>query len=106
MKTAVRVLVVAMLAAGRDRAALAQSRPVDLAHASLEELMAITVTTATRSAESATSAPARVQVVTAGQIDRRGYRSLADLLKDLPDFKVDLAGDQDYPTELTVQGTR
>ena len=49
---------------------------------------------------------ARVQVVTSAQIQRRGYRSIADLLKDLSDFKVDLAGDQDYPTELTVAGTR
>jgi outer membrane cobalamin receptor len=84
----------------------AQTKPGDLAIASLEDLMKIAVTTATRTPEGLASVPARVQVVTAAQIERRGYRSVADLLKDLPDFKVDLAGDQDYPTELTVQGTR
>jgi outer membrane cobalamin receptor len=78
----------------------------DLGHASLEELMNITITTASRTAEGLEDAAARVQVVTSAQIQRRGYRSIADLLKDLSDFKVDLAGDQDYPTELTVAGTR
>jgi outer membrane receptor for ferrienterochelin and colicin len=47
-----------------------------------------------------------VHVVTSAQIQRRGYRSVLDVLKDLSDFKVDLAGDPDYPAELTVDGTR
>jgi outer membrane cobalamin receptor len=46
-----------------------------------------------------------VQVVTAAQIERRGYRSVLDVLNDLADFKVDLAGNVDYPAQLTVQGT-
>jgi outer membrane cobalamin receptor len=96
-------LIVALAAAGT---AAAQTSGAELASASLEDLMNITITTASRTAEGAGDAPARVQVVTAAEVRRRGYRSLADLLKDLPDFKVDLAGDQDYPTELTVQGTR
>jgi outer membrane cobalamin receptor len=84
----------------------AQTAPPDLSRASLEDLLNIEVTTASRSPEGLATAPARVQVVTAAQIQRRGYRSLADLLKDLPDFKVDVAGDQDFPVELTVQGIR
>lgn len=80
------------------------SSPVDLAKATLEELLSIQVTTASLTAEGVGTAPARMHVVTAAQIRRRGYRSVADLLKDLSEFKVDLAGDQDYPTELTVQG--
>ena len=67
--------------------------------------MKIVVTTASRAPEGLAAAPARVQVVTAAQIERRGYRSVLDVLKDLADFKVDLAGDQDYPAQLTVQGT-
>ena len=31
---------------------------------------------------------------------------MAELLKDLPDFKLDLAGEPDFPVEITVQGTR
>jgi outer membrane receptor for ferrienterochelin and colicin len=78
----------------------------DLKRATIEDLMNITITTATRNSEGATSAPARVRVVTEAQIQRRGYRSLADLLKDLPEFKLDFGGDQDYPMEVTVDGTR
>jgi outer membrane receptor for ferrienterochelin and colicin len=79
---------------------------VDLANATLDELMRISVTTATRTEESVASAPARIEVITAEQIQRRGYRSLTDVLKDLVDFKVDLAGDPDYPASVTIQGSR
>ncbi len=67
--------------------------------------MAIVVTTASRVPEGLAAAPARVQVVTAAQIERRGYRSVLDVLKDLADFKVDLGGDPDFPAQLAVQGT-
>jgi outer membrane cobalamin receptor len=77
----------------------------DLAAATIEDLMKILVTTASRGPEALAGAPARVQVVTAAQIERRGYRSVLDVLKDLADFKVDLAGDPDYPAQLAVQGT-
>lgn len=78
----------------------------DLSQASLEELLNVRVVTPSRTSEGARTAPARVHVVTAAQIARRGYRSLMELLKDVPDIKVDLNVDQDYPTELTVQGVR
>jgi outer membrane cobalamin receptor len=97
------LLGAAFLVAGT---AAAQVKTADLANATLEELMNIPVTTATRATETLANAPARMHVITAEQIRIRGYRSLMELLEDLPDFKVDLAGDQDYPTELTVQGTR
>jgi len=77
----------------------------DLAAATIEDLMNIVVTTASRAPEGIASAPARVQVVTAAQIERRGYRSVLDVLKDLADFKVDLGGDPDFPAQLAVQGT-
>jgi outer membrane cobalamin receptor len=68
--------------------------------------MNIVITTASRSPEGLAGAPARVQVVTGAQIARRGYRSVVELVKDLPDFKLDLAGEPDFPVELTIQGTR
>lgn len=103
---AARGVLVALLTAG-PALALAQPVPVpDLSAATIEDLMKLLVTTASRGAEDIASAPARVQVVTAAQIERRGYRSVLDVLSDLPDFKVDLRGDADYPAEVTVQGTR
>jgi outer membrane cobalamin receptor len=97
----------AVLLAGAPSVDLAaQSTTVNLATASLEELMNVKVTTATRTSEALADAPARMQVVTADQIRRRGYRSLLDVLEDLPDFKIDRSGDPDYPSQLTVQGSR
>jgi outer membrane receptor protein involved in Fe transport len=101
------LFVIGVLATGASRLYAQTGQPVpDLEHATLEELMNITITTASRTTEGLTDAPARVQVVTAAQIQRRGYRSLSDVLKDLPDFKVDLAGNWDFPAELTVEGVR
>jgi outer membrane cobalamin receptor len=99
----------AVVAISADSRLLAQTRArqePDLGLATLEELMNLTVTTASRTTEAQTDAPARVQVVTSAQIQRRGYRSLLDVLKDLPDFKVDLRGNWDFPTEIGVQGVR
>lgn len=83
-----------------------QVKTVDLANATLEELMNIPVTTATRGSESLANAPARMQVITDEQIRMRGYRSLMEVLRDLTDFKVEVAADQDYPVDLAVQGRR
>jgi outer membrane receptor protein involved in Fe transport len=87
---------------------LAQSKQhqSDLAQATLEELMNLSVSTGSWTTEAQTDVPTRIQVVTAAQIQRRGYRSLLDVLKDLPDFKVDLRGNWDFPAEITVQGVR
>jgi outer membrane cobalamin receptor len=80
-------------------------RPPSLVAVTIEDLMQILVTTASRTSEGLGSAPARVQVVTAAQIERRGYRSVLDVLKDLADFKIDLHADPDYPAQIGVQGT-
>ena len=100
------IITAALIGASAVAAAQDASPARDLTKATLEDLMNITITIASRTSEGAAGAPARVQVVTGEQVVRRGYRSLADLLKDLPDFKVDMGGDQDYPTQVTVQGSR
>ena len=106
MNDTTRTLLATVLACGLAHQAPSQTKPVrDLAAATIEDLMTIVVTTASRAPEGLAAAPARVQVVTAAQIERRGYRSVLDVLKDLADFKVDLAGNVDYPAQLAVQGT-
>jgi outer membrane receptor for ferrienterochelin and colicin len=102
--TGIAILVMASLVAA-PAIGSAQSM-TDLAAATLDDLLKITITTASRSAEGLGDAPAQVEVITARQIEARGYRSLADVLADQLGFKLDLAGDQDYPAELTVQGIR
>lgn len=51
----------------------------------IEDIM---VVTATRSKTSIREAPAAVYVITERQIQERGYRTLVDVLKDLPGFDV------------------
>src|SRR3977135_1737161 len=76
------LLLIGVMASGASRVFAQTRQPVaDLGQATLEELMNITITTASRTNEGLADAPARVQVVTAAQIQRRGYRSLSDVLK-------------------------
>ena len=63
-----------------QRASAQAGTPLDLSSATLEELMTLVVTTASRVPQGLGAAPARVQVVTAAQIERRGYRSVLDVL--------------------------
>src|SRR5688500_4908299 len=86
--------------------ASAQVTGGEITDTTLEQLMGLQVVTVRGTNERVTDAPARVLVITDGQIRRRGYRSLTDVLKDLSDFKVDVGGDTDYPVDLTVQGSR
>jgi outer membrane receptor protein involved in Fe transport len=51
---------------------------------SLDELIAIPVTTASRRAEAREQTPAHIMVITREQMRNRRYKSLADLLEDLP----------------------
>ena len=102
----IRTLVVGGLALILPVTVLGQDRGVDLTTLTLDELLNIPIVTVTRTVESAANAPARVDVVTARQIQRRGYRSLVDVLKDLPGFKIDTAVDQDVSSDITVQGMR
>jgi outer membrane cobalamin receptor len=76
MKRTIPLLIAALLTARPASQALAQvKRAPDLASVPIEELMKIVVTTASRGPEGIASAPARVQVVSAAQIERRGTES-------------------------------
>jgi outer membrane cobalamin receptor len=55
---------------------------------SLGQLLDPSITTASRTLERATEAPATVYVVTRDDIRDRGYSMLADVLKDLPGMEV------------------
>ncbi|HJW33918.1 MAG TPA: TonB-dependent receptor [Holophagaceae bacterium] len=73
---------------------------------SVQRMMATPVVSATRVLQTWDWAPALVRVVDKEQIRRRRYRTLLDLLDDLPDFKVDRAGDYDTYHAVTTRGIR
>jgi outer membrane receptor for ferrienterochelin and colicin len=70
---------------------------------SFEDLMNVSVITPTQSLLKSRQAPATVVVVTADQIKLRGYRNLAEVLNDLPDFIVN---DRSDPQFYNVIGSR
>jgi outer membrane receptor for ferrienterochelin and colicins len=74
--------------------AVAQQGTKDLSDASLEELSNIQVYSASKHMQSAAEAPASVTVVTADEIQKYGYRNLADILRSVPGFYVTY--DRDY----------
>lgn len=68
--------------------ATAYAQTPDLSQASLEELMNIKVYTASRYLQSTDTAPSLITVVTADQIQKYGYRTLADILRSVGGFYV------------------
>ncbi len=92
-------VAVALLAA---RAAWAQQLPDDLTQLPLEQLMAIDlVYGASRHEQRVTEAPSFVSVITSSDIERYGYRTLADVLRSVHGFYTTY--DRNY-TYLGVRG--
>jgi len=67
---------------------VAQERTKDLGEASLEELANITVYTASRRTQKITEAPSSVTVITRDEIQKYGYRTLADILRSVRGFDI------------------
>jgi iron complex outermembrane recepter protein len=66
----------------------AQTTPVDLSAASIEDLMNIEITSASRKEERADEVPAAVYVITHNDIRRSGMTSVPDLLRLVPGVQV------------------
>ena len=60
------------------------STVIKLSELSLEDLMNIHVITATGTAQKINEAPSTMNVITAKQIEERGYEQLEDALRDIP----------------------
>ncbi|HEX5359529.1 MAG TPA: TonB-dependent receptor [Fluviicoccus sp.] len=96
----IRVFLLSCLLAGP---ALAAESGLDrLLSLSLDELSALPVSTPARTTQSWKDVHGTLYVVTAKDIHDRGYRHLADLLRDLP--SVDMQGPYNTSSRLTVRG--
>ncbi len=80
-----------------------------ISHGGMQEILKLRntrVVTATRNFMTLDRAPATVEVITQEQIRARRYRSLLDLLRDLPDMKVDEGSDYIGYNSFTLRGLR
>jgi outer membrane receptor for ferrienterochelin and colicins len=64
------------------------SKPQDLTDMSLEQLSQMTVYSASKHEQSVSDAPSSVTVITADEIQRYGYRTLADILEAVRGFYI------------------
>src|SRR5436190_18471486 len=90
MKSLIRLLVLATVMAGPEALAQAPAKPAppDLVHASIEELMNLEITSASRKEQRAQDVPAAVYVLTADEIHRSGIQTLPELLRLIPGVQV------------------
>ena len=86
------LLLLACLVVGRQAAAQAEEpssgRNADITEMSIAELMNITVQGASKYEQKISEAPSSVSIVTANDIKRYGYRTLADILRSVTGFYV------------------
>jgi outer membrane receptor for ferrienterochelin and colicin len=75
-----------------------------LLNLSFEDLMNVSVITPTQNLQKSNQAPATVLVVTAEQIRLRGYRNLAEVVNDLPDFIVNDRSDPQFYNVVGLRG--
>jgi outer membrane receptor for ferrienterochelin and colicin len=76
----------------------------DLYTLSLEELMNITVVTASQSKQNASDAPATIYVITQEQIADRGYATLEELLEDLPEIEIQRKSVAENSNHISLRG--
>jgi len=77
-----------LILSGYSPFSFAQAQKEDFFEMQLEELMQVTVVSATGVEESLFEAPAAMLVLTAKEIQQRGYSNLVQILEDLPGFDV------------------
>jgi outer membrane cobalamin receptor len=83
------ILLVSLTAGVGHSFGQVDSTSSDVEDFSLQDLLNVKVTTASKTEQSLEMAPATAYVISREQIRIRGYQSLLDVMHDLPDMKVD-----------------
>lgn len=101
MATGIRIGVATALLALASSGARADRALREL---SIEDLLDVEVVTPTVKVQGAREAPATIYVVTEDTIRTRGYRSLLDLLEDLPGINIDRNSAVEWGDHLQARG--
>ncbi len=102
-----RPLLAALLLCGGTPALAQEISDADLmrlASLSLDELIHLPVTTASRQTETRDRTPAHILVITRQQIRERRYKNLADLIEDLPGVDFQRGTKSSQYNQFAVQG--
>ncbi len=81
-----------------------QEDATNLYEMSLEELMDMSVVSASKSSEKASDAPSTIYAVSKKQISIRGYRNLEELLEDIPEIEIQRKSVTEYSNYFTFRG--
>jgi len=76
----------------------------DVGLISLEDLLNIEVTTASKSAQKISDAPATIYAFSRTQIKNRGYRNLEQLLEDVPEIEIQRKAVAEYNNYYSFRG--
>ena len=76
----------------------------DIFDLDLEQLQQIKVNSASKTSQSQNLTPAKMIVVTKEQIEQRGYRSLDELLNDLPAIQILNHADSGIMNQIGIRG--
>jgi outer membrane receptor for ferrienterochelin and colicin len=71
---------------------------------SLEELLDLKVTSASKMEEKSSEAPATIHLVTEDQIKTRGYMNLEEVLEDIPGIEIQKKASVEYSNYFTLRG--
>lgn len=81
-----------------------QSNLVDIFELTIEELLQLEVTTASRQKEKITEAPANIVVITEDEIEKFGWRDLKDVFKAIPQVDVSYNTEGEVGTLVIMRG--
>ncbi|MBI3129940.1 MAG: TonB-dependent receptor [Acidobacteria bacterium] len=99
----VLALVAPLSAQTRPDLQAPEAKPLGLQQLSMEELLNVKLTVASRTETTMAEAPSVVSVITAEDIRRMGARDLRDVLRSVPGFELGVRGQLGY-TEFGLRG--